>query len=226
MKPVQPLMSRHEIRAKLEHLNAIRDMSAALQHYSDHKEVCFDHMRTTLGVIDWKLPWFYPFIQRFPAEARDLNLFRQCVYADAEDSEPGEEADEEADEEPDETPDAKPDAKPDDMHKEDEHELERFWFGFHRDSAILFDTGGKITEVRKQSIDGASLRRLLVCPYFTCVPCNQGGASGGPYELWMDDDGCYNNMQPNELATEHFYKQNHGHPLYGNVLLVRAGTIE
>ena len=71
--------------------------------------------------------------------------------------------------------------------------------------------------------EGGRLRQLIDCEYFQMVPLTLPDSE--QYELWVDEEGVYNNKQVCKLASIVFGEHVLGR-LYGNVLVVRAGVID
>lgn len=222
-------METHDVRIKLERLD-LDDLKSALEHYRANKEVCFNHMRGTIGVFDWNLLSYPPFLKAFPAECSDLKLFKTCAKLIKEE--------EEGEEEDDDDDDDKENQKMDEDDASGEADcIERLWFGFDPNVALLFRTCGEICAISDDISSEADLskplvispgraRMLLGCSYLMPVPCTKDVTDPNKYEIWMDEEGKQNNSSPNEVATKHLAKQQNDIPLYGNVLLVRSGTIE
>ena len=72
--------------------------------------------------------------------------------------------------------------------------------------------------------DGARIQDLVKCRTFQVVPCTVG-ALAGKFELWVNEEGVYEN-ELNQTATRHLGDQVFDGKLYGNVLFVRQGTVE
>ena len=230
MDSIENLMATHDVRIKLERLDDC-DLNGALEHYRANKEVCFNHMRGTIGVFHWKLLSYPPFLKAFPAECSDLKLFATCAKLIKDEEEGKEEEDDDDDD------DKENETMEEDNASAESDCIERLWFGFDPNVALLFRTCGEICAISDDTspeadtskplvISPGRARTLLGCSFLMPVPCTKDVKDPNKYELWMDEEGKWNNSSPNEVATKHLAKQQNDIPLYGNVLLVRSGTIE
>ena len=76
----------------------------------------------------------------------------------------------------------------------------------------------------KEIFDGKKLRKAIDCNYFQMVPCTVGDLND-KFDLWMNEEGQSEN-DINEQATKLFGNQVFGGKLYGNVLIIKCGTVD
>lgn len=87
---------------------------------------------------------------------------------------------------------------------------------------LLFQNDGDIATV-EGPFDGHVIRSLVKCRDFQMVPFTVGKLAG-KFELWLNENGRYEDTL-NEVATAKLGAQSSGGKLYGNVLVVRSGTV-
>jgi hypothetical protein len=87
---------------------------------------------------------------------------------------------------------------------------------------LLFQTDGYIATV-DGPFDGKAIRSIVKCDMFQMVPCTVGELAG-KFELWINDNGQYEDTI-NKVATAKLGSQAFGGELYGNVLVVRSGSV-
>ncbi len=87
---------------------------------------------------------------------------------------------------------------------------------------LLFPTDGYIATV-DGPFDGDVIRSLVKCDMFQMLPCTVGKLAG-EFELWFNENGQYEDTI-NKVATAKLGAQAFGGELYGNVLVVRSGTV-
>lgn len=92
-----------------------------------------------------------------------------------------------------------------------------------RGKGLLFPTDGYIATV-DGPFDGDVIRSLVKCDVFQMLPCTVGNLAG-EFELWFNENGQYEDTL-NEVATAKLGAQAFGGKLYGNVLVVRPGTVQ
>ena len=87
---------------------------------------------------------------------------------------------------------------------------------------LLIETDGNLRVIDGE-FNGQRVRELIKCSMFQMVPCTVGKLAGA-FELWVNETGLYDDAM-NKVATTKLGKQVFGGKLYGNVLVVRKGTI-
>ena len=87
---------------------------------------------------------------------------------------------------------------------------------------LLIETDGNLRVIDGE-FNGQRVRELIKCSIFQMVPCTVGKLAGA-FELWVNETGLYDDAM-NKVATAKLGKQVFGGKLYGNVLVVRKGTI-
>lgn len=87
---------------------------------------------------------------------------------------------------------------------------------------LLIETDGNLRIIDGQ-FDGHRVRDLIGCSMFQMLPCTVGKLAGN-FEIWLNENGLYDDAI-NKVATAKLGEQAFGGQLYGNVLVVRKGTI-
>ena len=87
---------------------------------------------------------------------------------------------------------------------------------------LLFQTDGYIATV-DGPFDDKVIRSIVKCDMFQMVPCTVGKLAC-KFELWFNENGQYEDCI-NQVATAKLGAQAFGGELYGNVLVVRSGTV-
>ena len=87
----------------------------------------------------------------------------------------------------------------------------------------MYRLDGTVTR-HEGCLDGPALRRLIDCEYFQMVPCTVAPLSP-KVELWLDEEGGAKPGNHNAVATDLLGSQVYGGRLYGNVVVVRTGTV-
>ena len=87
--------------------------------------------------------------------------------------------------------------------------------------ALIYRPDGTISHDKNDSnkYDGADLRKLIGCQFFTCIELEK-------YELWMNEEGIADGEAYNQVVTDLFKKELRGIDLHGNVMVVRKGSVE
>ena len=89
-------------------------------------------------------------------------------------------------------------------------------------TGLLIKTNGEVSTV-EGPFDLDKILPILECSFVQMLPCTVGTLAG-EFEIWLNENGRYENAL-NEVATAKLGEQVFGGNLFGNVLVVRSGTI-
>lgn len=92
-----------------------------------------------------------------------------------------------------------------------------------KSKGVIYKIDGT-TEIIDGPFSAKKIREVIGCNIFQMVPCTMGKLKG-KFEIWINEKGQLEN-ELNERASKILGEQVFGNNLYGNVMIVKCGTIE